>query len=180
MGSVHALYLLGTSMVQCITACSDVLTEGHPLQQCNDACSALYNLDKLSGLVLSVDEVLPGHAHNQTPAHAPKASSKLIGGGVPQRFGVKSQENDGCQSLHTSFADIMTTIAHMTACCMLWHDVLSVPRSSKKVGRRNNAFCDIQIECDAILMQRSIVSDKLSTCDPASVCFTDNLLDMHN
>ncbi len=122
MGAARALHLPGTDMVQCITACSDVLTQGYPLQQCNDACSALYNLDKLSGLVLSVDEMLPGHAHHQTPAHAPKASSELIGWGVPQRFGVEAQENDGCQSLHTSCAGIMTIIAHMFACCMLWHD----------------------------------------------------------
>ncbi len=124
MGSAHGLHLPGTDMVQCITACSDVLTQGHPLQQCNDACSALYNLDKLSWLVLSVDEVLPGHAHHQTPAHTPKASGKLIGGGVPQRFGVKAQENNGRQSLQTSCADIMTIITHMIACCMLWRDVL--------------------------------------------------------
>lgn len=102
MGKAHGLHLPGTDMLQCITACSDVLTKGHPLQQGNDACSALYNLGKLSWLVLFVDEVLPGHAHHQTPAHAPKASSELIGGGVPQRFGVKAQENDGCQSLQTS------------------------------------------------------------------------------
>lgn len=124
MGTALALHLPGTNMVHCIIACSDVLTEGHPLQQCNDACSALYNPNKLSGVVLSVDEVLPGHAHHQTPANAPKASSKLIGGGVSQRFGVKAQENDGCQSLHTMCGDIMTTIAHMIACCMLWHDAL--------------------------------------------------------
>ena len=59
---------------------------------------------------MRVDEMLPGHAHYQTPAHPPKAGSELVGGCVPQGHGVKTQEDNRCQSLNTPMADSMKCV----------------------------------------------------------------------
>ena len=79
----------------------DMLTHSNTLNHGRDSKSALYDLQEASRGVLFVHEPLPGHAHHDAPAHPPKASSELIGRGVPQGFGVQAQKDNGCQGLHT-------------------------------------------------------------------------------